>query len=231
MERVSLSVEARDATGKSVARKMRRDGLIPGVVYREGKSQPISLNKREVVHFVNAVAGEKGIVDLKFSGGDTKIALLKEFQVDPVRGELLHTDFFEVAMDETITIKIPVSAVGTAVGVKRDGGILQKLLREVEVECLPDKIPDHFEIDISGLEIGNSVHVSNIEAPDGVNILSNTEETVFSVVEPAKVEEVVPEEEEGVEGEAEAEEPEVERKGKKEEAGEGAAAEEKPKKE
>ncbi len=229
MERVSLSVEARDATGKSVVRKMRRDGFIPGVVYREGKSQPISLNKRDVVNFINAAAGEKGIVDLKFSGGDTKIALLKEFQVDPVRGELLHTDFFEVAMDETIIVTVPVSAAGTAVGVKRDGGMLQKLLREVEVECLPDKIPGHFEIDISELEIGKSVHVSNIDVPDGVKVLSNVEEAVFSVVEPTKVEELVPEEEEGVE--AEAEEPEVEKKGKKEEAGEEAAAEEKPKEE
>jgi large subunit ribosomal protein L25 len=229
MERVSLNVETREATGKSVARKMRRDGVIPGVIYREGKSQPISLDKREVVHFINASAGEKGIVDLKFSGGSTKIALLKDFQVDPVKNELLHTDFFEVAMDETITVTVPVNDVGTAVGVKRDGGILQKLMREVEVECLPDKIPGHFEIDISGLEIGKSVHISDIEAPEGVKILSSAEETVFSVVEPTKVEEVVPEEEEGVE--AEGEEPEVEKKGKKEEAAEEAATEEKPKEE
>lgn len=228
MERVSLNVEPRDKTGKSVARKMRRDGFIPGVVYREGKSQPISLNKRDAAYFINATSGEKGIVDLKFSNGDTKVALLKDYQVDPVRGELLHTDFFEVSMKEAITVMVPVVDVGVAVGVKRDGGMLQKLLREIEVECLPDKIPGHFEIDISALQIGHSVHVSDITVPEGVKILINDEETVFAVSEPTKIEEVVPEEEE----EAAAEEPEVEKKGKKEEAGDEAApAEEAAKKE
>jgi len=224
MERIALSAEFREATGKSVARKMRRDGRIPGVIYREGKSQPISLDKREVAHFINASAGEQGIVDLRFGNGETKVALLKDYQVDPVKGELLHTDFFEVSMQEAITVTVPVVAVGTAVGVKRDGGILQKIVREVEVECLPDRIPGHIEVDISGLEIGHSIHVGDITAPDGVEITSSSDEVLFTVTEPTKAE--VRAEEEEAEA---AEEPEVEKKGKKEEAEaaeDGAAKEE-----
>ncbi len=223
MERITLNTEVRDATGKSVAKKMRREGSIPGVIYREGRSQAIALNKREVVNFINASAGEQSIVDLAFSNGEKKIALLKEYQVDPASNELLHTDFFEVSMEEAITITVPVVAVGVAIGVKRDGGILQKLLREIEIECLPGRIPGHFEIDISKLEIGNSVHVSDIEVPEGVKVLSSLEDTVMSVIEPTKIEEPVAEEEEAEV--AEGEEPEVEKKGKKEEEGqeEGAA--------
>ncbi|HDO22012.1 MAG TPA: 50S ribosomal protein L25 [Nitrospirae bacterium] len=217
MERVSLNAELRDATGKSVARKLRREGFIPGVIYREGKSQPIRLNRKEAAHFINASAGEQGIVELNFNNGDKKIALLKDIQVDPVDGELLHTDFFEVSMMETITVTVPVIVEGVAVGVKRDGGILQKTLRDIEIECLPDKIPGHFMMDISGLEIGDSIHVKDIEIPEGVTVLSGIDEVLFSVVEPAKVEEEAPAEIE----EAAAEEPEVEKKGKKEEAGAG----------
>lgn len=214
MERASLSVESRDATGKSEARKMRRDGFVPGVIYREGKSQPITLNKRDVAHFINSTAGEKAIVDLKFSNGDIKAALLKDYQVDPVRGELLHTDFFEVSMKEAIVVTVPIVTVGIAVGVKRDGGIIQNIVREIEVECLPDKIPGHLEIDITNFEIGHTVHVKDLPVPEGVEIISNQDDTVLILSEPSKVEEVVPVEEE------EAAVPEVEKKGKKEEAGE-----------
>ncbi len=215
MERVSLKVELRDGTGKSVARKLRREGMVPGVVYREGKSQTISLNKKEVAYFINQTAGEQGIVNLTFSNGDAKLALLKEYQTDPVMGELLHTDFFEVSLKEAIIVTVPVNAVGVAVGVKRDGGILQNVTREIEIECLPDKIPGHIDVDISELEIGGSIHVSDLIVPEGVKIVSNLEDVILLIVEPTKVEIEAPEEEE-VE-EAEGAEPELEKKGKKEE--------------
>lgn len=219
MERVTLNAELRDSTGKSVARSLRREGHLPGVVYRAGDSHPIKLDKKEVVQFINSTLGEQVIVNLKFTNGDTKIALLKDYQRDPVKGELLHADFFEVSMEETISVTVPVLTTGEAVGVKRDAGVLQKTLREIEVECLPGKIPGHLEVDITALEIGQSIHVGDIAVPEGVKVLSSPEEVIVTVTGAQKVEEV----EAAVTEEAE--EPEVEKKGKKEEAAEPAKEE------
>ncbi|MGE5894324.1 MAG: 50S ribosomal protein L25 [bacterium] len=211
MEKITLNAELRDSAGKSAARGLRRQGQIPGVVYRAGNSQTIKLNRKEVVQFINSIAGEQVIVNLKFPDGDTRMVLLKQYQTDPIRGELLHTDFFEVSMQETLTVTIPVITVGESIGVKRDGGVLQHIVREIEIEALPDKIPGHIDIDISGLEIGSSIHVSDIPIPEGVKILNSPEEVIVNVIEPQKEEEVAPA------AAPEITEPEVEKKGKKEE--------------
>jgi len=215
MERYELNAELRDEVGKSSARSFRRQGQLPGVVYREGVSQAILLNKKEVAQFINSTSGEQVIVNLKFGSGESKIALLKDYQADPIRGDLLHTDFFEVSMKEAITVTVPVVTVGEAIGVKRDGGMLQHILREIEIESLPDKIPGHIDINITGLELGASVHVSDLQLAEGVKILNDPNEVIVNVIESKKAEV----EEEAAE-EAEATEPEVEKKGKKEEAAE-----------
>lgn len=214
MENFELNAELRDSFGKSAARSLRRKGQLPGVVYREGASQPILLNKKEVTNFINSTSGEQVIVNLKFNNGDTKVALLKDYQADPIRGDLLHTDFFEVSMKEAIVVTVPVVTVGEAVGVKRDGGILQHILREIEIESFPDKIPGHIDIDISGLELGASVHVSDIQLGEGITILNDPHDVVVNVIESKKAEV------EEVEEVAEITEPEVEKKGKKEEEAE-----------
>lgn len=211
MDRYELSVEVRDSVGKSAARSFRRQGQLPGIVYREGASQPILLNKKEVSQFINSTSGEQVIVNLKFGNGELKAALLKDYQADPIRGDLLHTDFFEVSMKEAIVVTVPVVTVGESVGVKRDGGILQHILREIEIESLPDKIPGHIDIDITGLELGGAIHISDIQLAEGVSILNDPNDVVVNVIESKKVEV-----EEGAE-EAEVTEPEVEKKGKKEE--------------
>ena len=159
------------------------------------------------------------MVDLQFADGANKLALLKDFQVDPVRSELLHTDFFEVSLTEAIKITVHVATHGEPVGVKRDGGILQHPLREILIECFPDKIPGKIDIDISKLEIGQAIHVSDLKLEEGIKILTDGHDVIVNIVEP--VEEVAP----VAEAAPAVAEPEVAKKGKKEE--EGAAAPEK----
>jgi large subunit ribosomal protein L25 len=217
MERVSIAAEKREAHGKGVARSLRRDGMVPAVLYREGRAQSIKLSRKELAKLINSAAGEQVMVDLEFADGEKKLALLKDVQVDPIRGELLHTDFFEVSLTEKVRVSLHVTTVGEPIGVKRDAGILQHTLREVEVECLPDKIPGKVEIDISRLEVGQSVHVSDLQFGEGIKVLTDPGDVIVTVISPV-VEEVAPVAVEAAAG-AEAAEPEVVKKGKKEEEG------------
>jgi len=223
MEKISIQAEKREGAGKGSARTLRRDGKVPAVLYRAGKAQSIQLSSKELSKLINTVAGEQVMVDLLFADGDKKLALLKDFQVDPIGGELLHTDFFEVSLTETVRISVHVSTTGEPIGVKRDGGMLQHPVREIQIECLPDKIPGKIEVDISKLEVGQSVHVSDLKLEEGVKILTDLHEVIVNVV--AAVEEAAAPAAEAVE--AVAAEPEVVKKGKKEEEG---AAPEKEKK-
>jgi large subunit ribosomal protein L25 len=220
MERISIQAEKREGAGKGVARTLRREGKVPAVLYRAGKAQSIQLSRKELSKLINKVAGEQVMVDLQFADGEKKLALLKNFQVDPIRSELLHTDFFEVSLTETVRITVHVTTKGEPIGVKRDGGILQHPIREIMIECLPDKIPGKIELDISKLEVGQSLHVSDLRVEEGIKILTDPHEVIVNVVESAV--EVAPVAEVVAPVTAE---PEVIKKGKKEE--EGAAAPEK----
>ncbi|MBF0329832.1 MAG: 50S ribosomal protein L25 [Nitrospirae bacterium] len=209
MERVTLSVEKRERKGKGGARSLRRESIIPAVVYRGGGSTPIQLGAKELARFISRTAGEQVIVNLK-SSDDTKMAVVKDYQVDPVEGNLLHVDFQEILATEKIKVMVHVVITGEAIGVKRDKGIIQHGLREIEIECLPDKIPGHIKIDVSSLTIGKSVHVSDLKLDEGIRILTDSDEMLATVI--ALKEEVVAAPAEGV---AEAAEPEVVKKGKK----------------
>ena len=137
---------------------------------------------------------------------------MKDYQTDPVDGELLHADFFEVSLTEEVEVTVHITLVGEPIGVRRDGGILQYLLREIEVECLPDKIPGHIEVDVSNLEIGQSIRVGDLRRGEGIKVLNDPDEVIINIVAPA-VEEAAP-----VEAAApEIKEPEIIKKGKKEE--------------
>ncbi len=231
MERMSLAAEKRVGRGKGLARNLRRQDMVPGVLYREGKAQSIKLSKSVITKIINTMSGEQVIVDLEFADGEKKIALLKDYQIDPVRGELLHTDFFEVSLTEAVRVSVHITPTGESIGVKRDSGILQHNLREVEIECLPDKIPDRIEVDISHLEIGQSIHVSDLKFGEGIKLISDTEELVLAIIPPVVEEVAVPAEEEvGAEAPEEAAEPEVIKKGKKEDETEGEEKQEKKEK-
>jgi len=213
MERITLNVEKREETGKGAARSLRRAEMIPAVVYRGGGSFPIKVPKKEMTQFINTTSGEQVMVNLLFKDGENKLALMKEFQIDPTKRELLHADFFEVSLTEKLRVSVHVTTVGESIGVKRDKGILQNLLREIEIECLPDKIPGHVKIDISNLEIGQSFHVGDLQIGEGIKVLTDPGEVIANVIAPL-VEEAAPVEEVAA---PEVTEPEVVKKGKKEE--------------
>lgn len=212
MERMTINVGKREECGKGAARSMRRKNMIPAILYRAGDSLPIKFSKKELSRFINATAGGQVMVNLQFGDGSSRLALMKDYQVDPSEGELIHADFFEVSLTEEVRVTVHITIVGESIGVKRDGGILQYLLREIEVECLPDRIPGHIEVDISGLEIGQSIHVRDLKLGEGIKVLTNPDEVIVNIVAPV-VEEVAPAEVAA----PEITEPEVIKKGKKEE--------------
>jgi large subunit ribosomal protein L25 len=215
MEKISIQAEKREGRGKGAARSLRRAGKVPATLYRAGQAQSIQLSRKELSKLINSVAGEQVMVDLQFADGDKKLALLKDFQVDPIGSELLHTDFFEVSLTETVKITVHVATHGEPVGVKRDAGLLQHPTREILIECLPGKIPGKIDIDISKLEIGQSVHVSDLKLEEGIKILTDPHEVIVNIVAPV-VEVAAPAEEVVVTAAAE---PELIKKGKKEEEG------------
>jgi large subunit ribosomal protein L25 len=212
MERITLSAEKREATGKGVARSLRRAGEIPAVLYRAGGSTPLKINAKELSKFIRTTAGEQVMVNLSFADGEKRVALVKDYQVDPINGELLHTDFFEVSLTDEIHVTVHITTVGEPIGVKRDGGLLQHGIRELEIECLPDKIPGHITVDVKHLERGKSVHVSDLSLGEGITILTEPGKLIATVTAPVVEAAAAP-----VEAEAPAE-PEIVKKGKKEEA-------------
>lgn len=205
MEIAELKVLPREAAGKSVARKLRAQGKVPGVLYGEKiDSTALVVDTRELMHLVHGEAGYNVIVSLSIEGSGAKhTAIIKEIQRDPMRNGYLHVDFQEIALDEEITGRIPIAIVGESPGVK-EGGVLQHGVWEIEVRALPRSLPEHFEIDIGGLSIGEAVRVSDLTAPEGVVVTSPPDEVVVSVVAPT-----VYREEEVVEAVEEVEEPEV----------------------
>ena len=212
MERVVLEAEDRTELGKGPVRALRRAGYTPAVLYRAGRSRPIKLKKRELVKFINTTMGEQVMITLKFPN-EEKLALLKDYQVDPVKNELLHPDFYEVSLKEKVRVTVEIVLTGEPVGVKREGGILQHGLTEIEIECLPEAIPPHIEVDVTALRAGESIHVGDLNLPEGIRVLEDPKEVLATVTEPtAEAEETVEEVEEA--------EPEVIKKGKKEEAAE-----------
>jgi large subunit ribosomal protein L25 len=223
-----IVVEARPRAdfGKNVNRRLRAQGLIPGVVYGAKKQAvPVAVSPREIGSILRSASGENTLFDLQLDGSRRKV-ILKEFQVEPIKGRLLHADFYEVALDKLLTVSVHVEVTGTPVGVKVQGGVLDYVTRELEVECLPADIPERIVVDVSELEIGKHVRVSDLTAPKGVTILADPDIVVVHVVAP-RAEEVPVAAEVAAAPEAVAE-PEVIKKGKPAEEGEDKAEKKKP---
>ncbi|HTR03280.1 MAG TPA: 50S ribosomal protein L25 [Thermoanaerobaculia bacterium] len=212
MKTIELSVEKRSTIGKNEARRERAAGRIPAVVYGAGKPNvPISVDRKALSDVFREGAGENAIFLLKLSGSDqSRHAMIREMQRDPVSRKPLHIDFVRVLMDVKITVKVPIEVLGVARGVKTDGGILDVVTREVEIECLPGNIPAHLGVDVADLGIGDAIRVAQVTAPEGVRIVDNPEKVVVHVAHPAREEEPVA----AAEGAAEPAEPEVLKKGK-----------------
>ncbi|MBW1681084.1 MAG: 50S ribosomal protein L25/general stress protein Ctc [Deltaproteobacteria bacterium] len=207
MDQPSLAARPREATGKGAARKLRRQDRIPAVFYGPGTA-PIMLavDRSALEGLIKRTGGENLLLDLHLEtpeGKATKKALLKELQVDPVKGTYLHADFYEISMDKEIQINLRVQLVNTPVGVT-NGGVLQHVRREISVVCLPDRMTDTLEVDVSALDIGDVLHVEDIPFPEGVRPAEEGRLTVAVVAAPTVSREAAEEEEEEEEAAAEA---------------------------
>ena len=200
-ERVKLQVKERDSRGSAEARRLRREGLIPGVLYGNGK-QPhaICIPERELRRVLTGPGGLHAILDVLLEGENTTHAsILKDFQQDPIRGHISHVDLQEVRLDQPIQASVTVQLTGEPEGVK-EGGVLSQVQREINVEALPMEIPEHIELDVSGMAIGDTLRLADLSEREGVKYLDDPEETVLATVTlPTRVEEPEPEVEEGEE--------------------------------
>jgi len=203
LEAIELKAKPRAKTGNGPARVLRREGMVPAVIYGPGK-EPAPLTV--ALHDLDMVLRERGgqaMINLAIEGEDGKrMAMVKEIQRHPVSRKVLHADFYEVAMDREITLTVPLTVTGVSPGVEA-GGVLQVVRRELEVSCLPMAVPEEITVDISGLQVGDSIHISEVALPEGVTTDVSLDYTVVTVVAPRAEEEAVPaEEEEGEEAEA-----------------------------
>ncbi len=208
MKQVSMDAAVRTETGKGAARRLRRAQQIPGILYGQG-TEPVALsvNRHEFQKMLFVSAGERVMFTINLTGentGGTRMALLKELQRHPVNDQIRHVDFYEVAMDQTVQVEVPVVPVGEAVGVKVSKGVMELIQREVSIECLPLDIPNEIEVDISDLDVGDVLHAGDIKPAEGLKILDDPGTTLITIGA-AAVEAVEEEEMEEVEeGEAEA---------------------------
>jgi large subunit ribosomal protein L25 len=217
-----LTVAVREQAGKGAARSMRRAGKIPAVLYGQGESLSLIANPDDLVKILKSHAGSTALISLTVNGAKSKpsrTALLRDYQVDPITGAVLHADLFEISMSKPIRVKVPVKVIGSIPAGVKEGGVLHHNMRDIHVECLPAALPDHIEVDASALTIGSGIHVKEIGAREGIRFLDEPEQMVVSVAAPmsdAKLEALL------TAGAGQAGEPEVLAKGK-EVGAEGAA--------
>jgi large subunit ribosomal protein L25 len=223
----AMTVEAnlREDFGKNAARRIRRVGRIPAVVYGAGgPAIPVAVDAKKIEEILHSESGHNAIFALEISGKTPTRVMIREWQVDPVRGGLLHVDLVRIARDAKLKVKVPIHVVGEAKGVKIQGGIFEFLLREAELECLPDDIPEHLTVDVTELTIGRNLRVLDLPVGPKVKVLTDPHRVVAHVVALRAEEEVKPAVE--VAEAAAPAEPEVIRKGKAvEEGAEGEAPE------
>jgi large subunit ribosomal protein L25 len=230
-ERIKLQVKQRERRGSADARRLRREGLIPGVLYGRGKQpQTICVPERDLRRVLTGQGGLHAILDVVVEGKQTTYAsILKDYQQDPLRGHISHIDLQEVRLDQPIQASVTVQLVGEPAGAK-EGGVLSQVQREINIEALPMEIPEHIDLDVSGMAIGDTLRLADLDPMDGVTYLDDPEETVLATVTlPTRVEEpeeVTEEGEELPEGEVPPEEqPEGAAEGAAEPAADAAAGE------
>jgi large subunit ribosomal protein L25 len=192
-KQVKLRAEPRTNVGRSAVRKLKARGFIPAVIYGgKVKPQPLQVAARDVNAMMSHASGENVLVELEIVGEkSSRTALVQEVQHSPVGGEIRHLDFHAISMDETIQAEVPLDPIGTANGVKNFGGLLEQSLRALAIECLPRDLPDRITVDVSALNIGDSIHVRDIQLPSGVTAKVPLDLTAFSVLAPVVEEEPV----------------------------------------
>lgn len=190
MARYTLAAKIRNEKGKQAAKKLRRENRIPAIFYGPGApSLMLTIDAHELEMIMKKKTGENVIIGLDIEtdkGTDSRTVILKEFHSDPVKQDFLHADFYEISMDKKLTVDITLHYINTPRGVI-NGGMLQPIRREITVSCLPDKLVDFIEVDVSGLDIGQSLHVKEISLPDGIQCIQDPELTVVTVMAPSIV--------------------------------------------
>jgi large subunit ribosomal protein L25 len=214
MANAQLNASPRSEVGKGAARTLRREGKIPGIIYGHAR-EPLALaiDRRELEKLLSRIAAESTVIELSLDGTMAR-TLIREIQRHPFKREILHVDFQELVAGEKVTVNVPIVLTGTAEGVRAEGGTLDQTMRELEIRVDPANIPGPFEVDVSALHIGHSIHVSDLVIPEGVEVLDEKDATVCVVSAPRAIEEPVAVE--AVAAEVVAEEPEVISKGKEE---------------
>ncbi len=211
-----IKAEKRTVFGKNASRRLRREGKIPVILYGASvESVPLIVEKTDIFKIIRSESGENTIFKVTIDSG-TQNVMIKEIQADPVTDEILHTDLIQIAMDKAVQVSIPIVFQGEAIGVKTEGGFVDVITRELEVECLPQDIPENVVLDISELHLNQSLKIEDIMIPESVKMLSDPDTVVVHIAVPHEEEEVVEEEEEE-ELIGEEEEPEVIKKEKVEE--------------
>ena len=188
-----LTVQQRGETGKQVAKRLRREGVVPAVLYGGAKPEPISVDPKAVLRIIHGHAGSTQLLSLTFQGGSgSRMAIIRDLQFDPVSEQLLHVDLQEVTADRPITVRVAVHPVGEAAGVREQKGILNVVLHELDVSCLPTMIPERIDADVTALMIGNVLTVGELRAPEGVRILNDAGQAVVIVAAPMAEEVATP---------------------------------------
>ena len=218
----NVEAKPRQGGGKNDARRLRNTGMIPAVVYGAGQSsQTVSVDPKQMGRILHSETGHNTIFDLSVDGQSAKVMIV-DWQYEPIKGALLHVDLKRIAMDKVLQVGVPIVLKGEAPGVKVQGGILEQILREVEIECLPADIPSHIDADVSQLMFGQVIRVSDLPHSGSIKFLTDENQSVAHVVAVKEVVEPVPAEA-AAEGAAAPAEPEVIKKGKQEAEGEAAA--------
>jgi large subunit ribosomal protein L25 len=219
-----LEANPRESGNKNDARRVRQSGKIPGVLYGAGKdSLPVTVDPRHVQRILHSETGHNTIFDLTLNGGERTKAMIVDWQYEPIKGKLLHIDLKRIAMDKVLKVNVPIFLVGEAAGVKQEGGILEQILREVEVECLPSDIPSHIDANVSELVFGKVLRVSDLPHSEKLKFITDANQPVAHVTS-VKEEVVAAPEAVAAEATAAPAEPEVIKKGKQETEEEGAEA-------
>jgi len=224
----NVEAKPRQSGTKNDARRIRKSGLVPAVLYGAGlEPLTIAVDPKQMKRILTSEAGHNTIFDLA-AGGDSGKAMIVDWQYEPIKGALLHVDIKRIAMDKLLRVSVPITLKGEAPGVKLQGGILEQMMREVEIECLPADIPGRLEADVSKLEFGQTVRVSDLPHSDKIKFITDANQAIAHVTAVKEV--VVAAPVEGVEAAATTAEPEVIKKGKQEAEGEAAAGGEKAEK-
>jgi large subunit ribosomal protein L25 len=207
---ITVQAQARTCVGSADARRLRNKGLIPATIYGDNKP-PISVavEGKQITRILRSETGHNTIFNLQTPDQDPTTVMIKDWQIDPVKGKVMHADFVRISLTEKRRVSVPVEVKGEAAGVRLDGGILDHVLREIEVECLPADIPEHITIDVSALRLGGHISARDVKVADNVRVVTSPEQVIVAVVAPASEEDAAA---------SAVSEPELIRKGKEDKA-------------